>query len=349
MDMPDVGEKIGPLPVWAWALLGGGLILIAAKIGHSGGGGTVVTSLGGGTPIVNGVDPQQAASDREKAVADAITKQQGADQTILDQVKSQMQATIDSITQQGQQALADLRAQDAQALAASQAADNANLASQRTGFLAQIAALKDQIAAAIKAGQDAVTATHNQDLATQDKIVSGLQATIDSLRAQLSQAQQGGGSGGGTAPPASNPNPFNFQAPTTAAGWAAQAASLFGVVFQWSQSRLEAGSIVPQGWTLPVAYNGVHDLVRISTGGGTENAAARVSRWVADAMSTNPGGDPTAAARVAITRLGADALDSAGVGNISQDEAGQILWSYGFDFGPVWQDIVALRRQRGTI
>lgn len=365
MDMPEVGEKIGPLPIWAWVLVGGGVILVVAKLGHSGTStaGTVLGGLGGGTPIINGVDPQQAAADREKVVADAITKQQGADKTIFDQAQAAAQSAYDAFKAQADQALADLRAADAQALAQSQAADNANLAAQGTGFLAQLAALKDQLAGAIAAGKAeadrlrAFYANEEAGIRSQDQSkltsvtndfmakLAGANTTIAQLRAQIAA---GGGGSGGTPP--QTPPTIPQQVIKTAEEWATQARVIYGSSWHWGNDvRLAAGTVIDQGWALPVAYNGTHDLVQIQTNAGNESAAARVGRWVAEVMSGNPAADVNAVARAQIARLGADALDSAGAGNITMDQAGQILWPYGFDFAPVWNDIVALRKARGKI
>lgn len=113
-------------------------------------------------------------------------------------------------------------------------------------------------------------------------------------------------------------------------------------------ARLEAGNDTGYGFVLPVAYAGHHDNVGLPYANGSgESAAMRVARWVAQYMADHLSANPVEVAKEAVARLGADALDAARAPmDISQDAAGQILWDYGFDFGPVFGRIREIRSGR---
>lgn len=114
------------------------------------------------------------------------------------------------------------------------------------------------------------------------------------------------------------------------------------------QTRLNAGNDTGYGFVLPVAYNGDHDNLGLPYANGSgESSAMRVARWVAQYMADHLSANPVDVAREAVARLGADALDSAQAPiDIAQDAAGQILWDYGFDFGPVFGRIREIRSAR---
>lgn len=90
MELPDVSEKIGPLPMWGWILLGGGALFGLAALGRGGGGGgggLVVQGGGAATPIVNGIPVEVAAAN--------LARQREADKTLFGKMLGDAQQTAE--------------------------------------------------------------------------------------------------------------------------------------------------------------------------------------------------------------------------------------------------------------
>lgn len=280
--MPDIAEtateKLGPLPVWAWAAIGGGGILLIVVLASRSQGGTIGTVATGGTPLVSGIPVEQAA----QAVQDAIAKTTTADQTAF---AAQIQAAKD---------------QAAAALAAQTAAYNAQQTTANQAWA-------DKLAAAVKSGQDAYNALKAQDATAFDQQKSlidsitadlnarlaALNKTIEQLRAQATGAATGSNPTPAYVWQAGDPMPDPNTDPVNYALW--KAAQVAQVVTGGSGIRLPdwLAKYVTRGATVE-GYNKDHWLpaslakIRQDAAGFIFPDGSLLARWYGDIQTVTP-------------------------------------------------------------
>lgn len=169
-------EKAGPLPLWGWAVAGGGVILLlSAGSRRSAVPVTPATSGNGAIGVTT--------ADIQAQIADAL----GQEKTTFGQMLAAAQS-------QDAQALAGLKEQDAQALAAQQAGFTAQQAALNQQLAQQQTSFASSLAAAAKQFQDQLTAQRADS-----------QSTVDALKAALNSALAAIKSPAATTPPASSP------------------------------------------------------------------------------------------------------------------------------------------------
>jgi len=312
MDMPDVGEKVGPLPLWGW-IAGGGVILAAVfLLGNRGGGG------GGGTaavPVIGSVGAGGVTSGTlDTAVAAARAQEQAAGRTLLEQMAAEGRAAL------------------AAAVTEAQAASAAALAGQAAQQQRQL----DEMRAADQAEDDAFSRLIEQLRAT----AAEQAAKIAELVKQLSPQPQQPTPQQPQTP--QSPDPFADQPAWWTAGLKpgqsrnilTLAVQNFASVWRPWESWMKGGGssrggtlteagktiyrLLPKGldtgygFKLPVAYDGNADKSRFSYNGkNTESAWERVWRWTNEYMRQHPNADPGDVFDLMVRRL---ASDAAGLG-----------------------------------
>lgn len=220
MELPAVvTEKVGPLPVWGWALAGGGVILVLSRLSAAPATSTGPTVIpgGGGTPIVNGVPVDEAA----KRVEDAIAATQASDQTLFGKM------------------LSDAQAASAAALAGVQQQDQAALQAQQL-------TLGQQIQAAIQAGKDALSQQQAADASAIAQLRAALDAAIKAATPPPAAAP--------VAPPPPTPTPAPPTTVPAPTGWSPPAWLLR--FLPWSGKGIVAG--YNPDHTLPATLHLIH-------------------------------------------------------------------------------------------
>lgn len=310
MDMPDVGEKVGPLPLWGW-IAGGGVILAAIfLLGNRGGGG------GGGTtavPVIGSVGGGGVTSGTlDAAVAAARAQEQAAGKSLLEQMAAEGRAALAA-------AVTETQAASAAALAGQQAATQKQLAEMKAAdqveddaFTALIERLRAQAAE-----QAAKIAELVKQLAPQPQQPAPQQPQTPQSPASDQPAWWTAG-----LKPGQSRNILTLAVQNFASVWRPWESWMKGGGSSRGGTLQEAGKtiyrLLPKGldtgygFKLPVAYDGNADKSRFAYNGkNTESAWERVWRWTNEYMAKHPNADPADVFDLMVRRL---ASDAAGLG-----------------------------------